>query len=106
MLNVGGAFHSPLMKPAQEELAKAIEKTEFQYPICPIYQNVTALPETNPEMIKKNLIQQLTAPVLWTNTIKNMIKNGAKQFTEFGPGEVLQGLIRKIDSSAEVLGVK
>jgi [acyl-carrier-protein] S-malonyltransferase len=96
MLNVGGAFHSPLMLPAQEELALAIEKTAFRKPVCPIYQNYTAQPETNPEIIKKNLIQQLTAPVLWTKTVQNMAKNGAKQFLEFGPGEVLQGLIKKI----------
>jgi len=104
MLNVGGAFHSPLMLPAQEELENAIEKTEFQTPICPVYQNFTAQPETNPEIIKKNLIKQLTAPVLWTKTIQNMVKNGATQFVEFGPGEVLQGLIRKIEPEVEVSG--
>jgi len=96
MLNVGGAFHSPLMLPAQEELAQAIEKIAFQTPICPIYQNYTAQPETDPESIKKNLILQLTAPVLWTKTIQNMVKNGVTKFVEFGPGEVLQGLIKKI----------
>jgi len=96
LLNVGGAFHSPLMLPAQEELAQAIETTEFQAPVCPVYQNYTALPETKPETIKKNLIQQLTAPVLWTKTIQNMVKDGATNFVEYGPGEVLQGLIRKI----------
>jgi len=106
MLNVGGAFHSPLMLPAQEELAQAIEKTKFQTPVCPVYQNYTALPETNPEMIKKNLIQQLTAPVLWTKTVQNMVKDGATLFVEFGPGEVLQGLIKKIESGVEVRGVK
>jgi [acyl-carrier-protein] S-malonyltransferase len=106
MLNVGGAFHSPLMLPAQEELAQAIEKTEFQTPVCPVFQNYTALPETNPENIKKNLIQQLTAPVLWTKTIQNMVKAGAKQFVEFGPGEVLQGLIKKIEPEVEVRGVR
>ena len=104
MLNVGGAFHSPLMLPAQEELSQAIEKTEFQTPVCPVYQNYTAQPETNPEMIKNNLIKQLTAPVLWTKTIQNMVKNGATQFVEFGPGEVLQGLIRKIEPGVEVGG--
>jgi [acyl-carrier-protein] S-malonyltransferase len=104
ILNVGGAFHSPLMLPAQEELAQAIEKTEFQTPICPVYQNYTALPETDPAMIKQNLIQQLTAPVLWTKTIQNMVKNGATSFVEFGPGEVLQGLIRKIDAGVEISG--
>ncbi|MCL2290935.1 MAG: ACP S-malonyltransferase [Bacteroidetes bacterium] len=106
MLNVGGAFHSPLMLPAQEELAQAIEKTVFQTPICPIYQNYTAQPETDPEIIKKNLILQLTAPVLWTKTIQNMVKNGATKFVEFGPGEVLQGLIKKIESAVEVTGRK
>lgn len=104
MLNVGGAFHSPLMLPAQEELAQAIEKTAFQKPICPVYQNYTALPEIEPEAIKKNLILQLTAPVLWTKTIQNMVKDGASLFVEFGPGEVLQGLIKKIASEVEVLG--
>jgi [acyl-carrier-protein] S-malonyltransferase len=106
MLNVGGAFHSPLMLPAQEELAQAIEKTEFHVPVCPIYQNYSALPETNPEIIKKNLIQQLTAPVLWTKTIQNMVQNGATHFIEFGPGEVLQGLIKKIAFEANVIGIK
>jgi len=106
MLNVGGAFHSPLMLPAQEELAQAIEKTDFQTPICPVYQNYTAQPEINPEIIKKNLILQLTAPVLWTKTIQNMVKNGATCFIEFGPGEVLQGLIRKIESEVEVMSRK
>jgi [acyl-carrier-protein] S-malonyltransferase len=106
MLNVGGAFHSPLMLPAQEELAQAIEKTDFQTPVCPVYQNYTALPETDPATIKKNLILQLTAPVLWTKTIKNMVKNGATRFVEFGPGEVLQGLIRKIEPEVEVEGKK
>jgi len=106
MLNVGGAFHSPLMLPAQEELAQAIEKTDFLTPVCPVYQNYTALPETNPEIIKKNLIQQLTAPVLWTKTVQNMVKDGATHFVEFGPGEVLQGLIKKIEAGVEVRGVK
>jgi [acyl-carrier-protein] S-malonyltransferase len=91
------------MLPAQEELAQAIEKTDFQTPICPIYQNYTAQPEINPETIKKNLILQLTAPVLWTKTIQNMVKNGATRFAEFGPGEVLQGLIRKIEPEVEVI---
>jgi len=106
LLNVGGAFHSPLMLPAQEELEFAIEKTKFQIPSCPVYQNYTALPETNPEIIKKNLIQQLTAPVLWTKIIHNMVKNGTNHFIEFGPGEVLQGLIRKIAPEAEVRGAR
>ena len=104
MLNVGGAFHSPLMLPAQEELAKAIEKTEFHTPSCPVYQNYTAQPETNPKVIKQNLIQQLTAPVLWTKTIQNMVKNGTTMFVEFGPGEVLQGLIKKITQEVVVTG--
>lgn len=96
-LKVGGAFHSPLMQPAQEELAEAIEKTVFNAPSCPIYQNFTALPSTNPKEIKNNLIAQLTAPVLWTKTVENMISDGASCFVEFGPGEVLKGLIKKID---------
>jgi len=106
MLNVGGAFHSPLMMPAQEELAFAIEHTDFQNPGCPVYQNFTAQPEIAPDIIKNNLIQQLTAPVLWTKTIQDMVKNGATQFVEFGPGEVLQGLIKKIDPSVVVSGVR
>jgi [acyl-carrier-protein] S-malonyltransferase len=104
MLNVGGAFHSPLMLPAQEELKQAIEKTIFQTPVCPVYQNFTAQPEIEPETIKSHLIQQLTAPVLWTKTIQNMVKNGASQFVEFGPGEVLQGLIKKIEPTVAVSG--
>jgi [acyl-carrier-protein] S-malonyltransferase len=106
LLNVGGAFHSPLMLPAQKELAQAIEKTEFRNPVCPIYQNYSAQPETDPEIIKKNLILQLTAPVLWTQIIQNMVKNGATSFVEFGPGEVLQGLIRKIEPGCEVRGMR
>jgi len=101
-LKVGGAFHSPLMLPAKEELAKAIEKTTFKEPQCPIYQNYTACPSTDPIMIKKNLIEQLTAPVLWTKCIQNMIADGVTQFIEFGPGEVLQGLIKKIDMNVDV----
>ena len=95
-LKVGGAFHSPLMKPAQEELAAAIEQTPFHQPFCPVYQNKTALPSTNPEVIKQNLIEQLTSPVLWTQSVRNMVKDGATEFKEFGPGEVLQGLIKRI----------
>jgi [acyl-carrier-protein] S-malonyltransferase len=106
MLNVGGAFHSPLMLPAQEELAQAIEKTEFQKPVCPVYQNYTAMRETEPETIKKNLILQLTAPVLWTKSVQNMVREGATSFVEFGPGGVLQGLIKKIASDVEVTGIK
>ena len=105
-LNVGGAFHSPLMMPAQKELAKAIEETEFHTPTCPIYQNATALPSSDPMEIKKNLIAQLTAPVLWTKTVQNMVKDGASEFTEFGPGEVLQGLIKKIENGAVTFGKK
>lgn len=105
-LNVGGAFHSPLMQPAKEELAKAIENTNFNNPRCPVYQNYTARPSTNPDEIKNNLIAQLTAPVLWTNTVQNMIQDGADEFIEFGPGEVLQGLIKKIDNSVKTSGKK
>lgn len=106
MLNVGGAFHSPLMLPAQEELAEAINNTQFKTPCCPIYQNYTALPETDPVLIKQNLIKQLTAPVLWTTTIQNMMKDGFTSYIEYGPGEVLQGLIRKIDPTAQLSGKK
>lgn len=105
-LKVGGAFHSPLMEPAREELAAAIEKTEFKTPKCPIYQNVTAQAETNPEIIKENLVAQLTAPVKWTQSVMNMINDGATSFTEVGPGSVLQGLVSKINNSVEVSGVK
>ncbi len=104
-LFVGGAFHSPLMEPAREELAAAIESTPFSNPVCPIYQNVNAAPTSDPEIIKKNLISQLTAPVRWTQTAKNMIEGGATLFTEIGPGKVLQGLIKKTDKNAEVAGV-
>ena len=95
-LPVGGAFHSPLMEPARAELAEGIEKTVFRAPICPIYQNVTALPSTDPEEIKKNLLAQLTAPVRWTQSVRNMAADGAEEFIELGPGTVLQGLINKI----------
>ncbi len=105
-LSVGGAFHSPLMEPAREELAAAIEATPFSTPVCPIYQNVNAQPTSDPEIIKKNLIAQLTAPVKWTQTAKNMIEGGATLFTEIGPGKVLQGLIKKVDKAAEVAGVQ
>ncbi|WP_304156372.1 ACP S-malonyltransferase [Mesonia mobilis] len=100
VLPVGGAFHSPLMEPAREELAKAIEETTFNTPICPVYQNVSTFAVTNPEEIKQNLIFQLTAPVKWTQSVQNMIKDGATSFTEIGPGKVLQGLVKKIDRSA------
>lgn len=96
LLPVGGAFHSPLMEPAREKLAKAIESTVFSEPICPIYQNVTAQAETNAEVIQRNLVAQLTAPVRWTQSVRNMKADGAAEFTEVGPGKVLQGLIAKI----------
>jgi len=104
MLNVGGAFHSPLMEPARKDLADAIAKTPFTAPVAPVYQNVTALPETDPEKIKQNLIAQLTSPVKWTQSIRNMIKDGATEFYEVGPGNVLLGLLRKIDRT--VKGIK
>ena len=97
VLPVGGAFHSPLMEPAKEELKAGIEKAVISEPICPIYQNVTAKPETNPELIKENLINQLTAPVRWTQTMQNMIADGTAEVIECGPGKVLQGLFKKID---------
>lgn len=96
MLPVGGAFHSPLMEPAREELAKGIENTVFNTPVCPVYQNVTALPSTAPETIKANLLAQLTAPVRWTQSVRNMAADGATEFVELGPGNVLKGLIAKI----------
>ncbi len=101
MLNVGGAFHSPLMEPARKDLAGAIEKTEFKQPIAPVYQNVSGLPETSPEKIKENLIAQLTSPVRWVQTIQNMIHDGAGIFYEIGPGKVLLGMLRKIDRSVK-----
>ncbi len=100
ILPVGGAFHSPLMEPAREELAAAIEETQFTAPACPIYQNVSTTAVTDPMEIKKNLIAQLTAPVKWTQSIQNMISDGATTFIEIGPGNVLQGLVKKIDNSA------
>ncbi len=96
-LAVGGAFHSPLMEPARQQLAEAIAQTPFKTPVCPIFQNVTAQPETDPHHIQQNLIAQLTAPVRWTEIVQNMILAGAEQFFEVGPGAVLQGLIHKID---------
>ncbi len=102
ILPVGGAFHSPLMEPARKQLAEAIESTTFNTPICPVYQNVSTFGVTDPEEIKKNLVFQLTAPVKWTQSVQNMIKDGATHFTEVGPGKVLQGLVKKIDRSAEV----
>ncbi len=102
VLPVGGAFHSPLMKPAEEKLAAAIENTSFQMPSCPVYQNVTTTAVTDPEEIKKNLIAQLTAPVKWTQSVQNMVADGATNFIEVGPGKVLQGLVKKIHREAEV----
>jgi [acyl-carrier-protein] S-malonyltransferase len=101
-LSVGGAFHSPLMEAAREELEQAIAEVEFNTPICPIYQNVDAMPHTDAESIKANLIAQLTAPVRWTQIAKNMIADGVEAFTELGPGNVLQGLIKKVDANAVV----
>lgn len=96
-LAVSGAFHSPLMEPARQELEAAINATPFNNPVCPIYQNVTAKPTTSPEEIKRNLVAQLTAPVRWTQTVQNMIADGATEFVELGPGNVLQGLIKKVN---------
>ena len=104
-LPVSGAFHSPLMEPARLELAEAIDKTPFRAPVCPIYQNVTALPSTDPEVIKDNLLRQLTAPVRWTQTIRNMVADGADSFLEIGPGSVLQGLVKRIAPEAGNQGI-
>lgn len=101
LLPVGGAFHSPLMEPAGAELAAAIEETQFSKPACPVYQNVSTTAVIDPEEIKKNLIAQLTAPVKWTQSVKNMIADGATSFVEVGPGNVLQGLVKKVDRSLE-----
>ncbi|MDC6384156.1 [acyl-carrier-protein] S-malonyltransferase [Flagellimonas taeanensis] len=101
LLPVGGAFHSPLMEPAREELAAAIEATQFNVPSCPIYQNVTTTAVSNADAIKKNLILQLTAPVKWTQSVQQMVKDGATSFVEVGPGKVLQGLVKKISPEAE-----
>lgn len=103
-LKVGGAFHSPLMAPAQEELAQAIDRAVFNTPVCPVYQNVDGKPHTDPEEIKANLIKQLTAPVRWTQDVQAMIADGAAEFVELGPGNVLQGLVRKIDRSVATSG--
>ncbi|AFM03097.1 (Acyl-carrier-protein) S-malonyltransferase [Bernardetia litoralis DSM 6794] len=105
MLNVGGAFHSPLMESAREELAAAINEVNIESPSCPIYQNVDAKPYTEPAKIKENLIAQLTAPVRWTQTIKHMHNDGVTKFIECGAGKVLQGLVKKIERSAEVASV-
>lgn len=103
-LKVGGAFHSPCMEPARAELAEAIEKTKFSVPVCPVYQNVDAKPHTDPEEIKSNLVAQLTAPVRWTQSVQNMIADGATEFVELGPGKVLQGLVLKISREVSVSG--
>jgi len=101
-LQVGGAFHSPLMEPAREELAAAIASTQFSTPVCPVYQNVNALPSVDVSVIKKNLIDQLTAPVRWTQLVQSMVKDGGASFVECGPGKVLQGLVKKIAPQVEV----
>jgi [acyl-carrier-protein] S-malonyltransferase len=106
VLPVGGAFHSPLMEPAKEELAEVINSTEFKEPICPVYQNVNAQPVKNPEIIKQNLISQLTSPVKWTQTVKNMLSDGASSFTEMGPGKTLQGLVKKVDRQIETESIQ
>lgn len=103
-LKVGGAFHSPCMEPARAELAAAIENTQFSVPVCPVYQNVDARPHTDPAEIKANLVAQLTAPVRWTQSVQNMIADGATEFVELGPGKVLQGLVSKIDRSVTTSG--
>jgi len=105
ILPVGGAFHSPMMEPAREELAAAIAETEINEPICPIYQNVVAQAVSNPAEIKENLIAQLTAPVKWTQSVQQMVADGAGHFTELGPGKVLQGLVRKISPDSETSGI-
>jgi [acyl-carrier-protein] S-malonyltransferase len=105
ILNVGGAFHSPLMEPARQKLALAIEQTPFSEPVCPIYQNVTALPETNPEKIKQNLISQLTGAVKWKQSVERMVQDGATEFIEVGPGKVLQSLVKKIHREAEIKSI-
>jgi [acyl-carrier-protein] S-malonyltransferase len=105
VLPVGGAFHSPLMEPAKKELAEAIDKTRFNIPFCPVYQNVVAKAVTDPSEIKSNLIAQLTGPVKWTQTVERMISDGATEFTECGPGKVLQGLVSKINREVKVDGI-
>ena len=102
VLQVGGAFHSPLMKPAEDKLATAIENTNFKTPTCPVYQNVSAEPESDPAAIKRNLLKQLTAPVKWTQCVQSMVRDGANNFTEIGPGKVLQGLVKKIAPTSEL----
>ena len=104
-LKVGGAFHSPLMAPAKDELEAAIHSTQFSQPICPVYQNVSTVGETDPNVIKQNLIAQLTAPVKWTQSVQNMVKAGADNFIELGPGSVLQGLVKKINTEVQTSGL-
>ncbi|MDH4088946.1 MAG: ACP S-malonyltransferase [Cyclobacteriaceae bacterium] len=104
-LQVGGAFHSPLMEPARSELAAAIESTTFNEPVCPIYQNVNSVPAVDVSVIKENLIAQLTSPVRWTQSVQNMVKDGARVFVECGPGKVLQGLVKKIDANVDVMSL-
>jgi [acyl-carrier-protein] S-malonyltransferase len=104
-LPVSGAFHSPFMKPIIEEFRLAIEETKFKIPICPVYQNVTGRPSGNIELIKKNLINQLTHPVMWRHTILHMIEDGATDFTEIGPGNFLRGLVRRIDKNVNTFGI-
>ena len=104
-LAVSGAFHSPLMEPARLELAEAIDKTPFRAPVCPVYQNATALPSSDPAVIKDNLLRQLTAPVRWTQTVQNMVADGADSFLEIGPGTVLQGLVKRIAPEVENQGI-
>ncbi|MBE2246410.1 MAG: ACP S-malonyltransferase [Candidatus Competibacteraceae bacterium] len=101
LLSVAGAFHSPLMEPAQQDLSMAIHQTPFHHPRSPVYQNINAMPFTDPDLIKQNLIDQLTGPVRWTQTIRNMIADGANEFIEVGPGKVLQGLVKKINQSVQ-----
>ena len=105
-LSVGGAFHSPLMQPAQEELAAAIEQAQFMTPVCPVYQNVSTQGETDPEVIKANLVKQLTSPVKWTQSVQNMIADGVEQFVEVGPGSVLQGLVKKIQKDMPATSIE
>lgn len=105
-LSVGGAFHSPLMQPAQEELAAAIEQAQFTAPICPVYQNVTTVAETDPAVIKANLVKQLTSPVKWTQSVQHMLADGAEQFVEVGPGSVLQGLVKKIQKGTAATSIQ
>ena len=105
-LKVGGAFHSPCMDPARAELAEAIEKTVFSVPVCPVYQNVDARPHTDPAEIKANLVAQLTAPVRWTQSVQNMVADGATEFVELGPGKVLQGLVAKISREVTISGMQ